>query len=498
MYALRYFRKLVLLIGSKFNTLSILITGLSLVFSFSFAFFLVVTDKYKASEMYIGNLSYLMNINVIENPAAVSGASVTIPDQYTYTTMINITSINPVRSKYKLQYNTSCATCEIFVSDVTSWNTSGSIAENYANSGMTGLASQLDTKTIKVIIINTSGSSATVNFGVTGGYNYNNITSVALLDGYNENFKTNYVDSSSSKILIDIVKDDTECVPTETTPCYYGGEEKRNYITNNDKIYRLLGVYLISGVEYVKMIQIGNESQSSYDNLTTTLQTYNNSLPSNKLDYLTGDISIISHDEYSKIGGIDSYLNNGTIMLTNTLLNTQVYQVNTSGEVELILTTVESGIRPVLTLKTTARVKIKGDGSIADPYVIYEALSDVVIDNLTIDGTPASSVPETGVYDLSSTCTGGTAEWIDRTNMIKFNLTESPVSCSLAFTNKDMKLNITVDGVTSSIPTTGNYNMEYKCYKGSATLTWDNTDYSLSVTNLSSPLLCDVKFTTAT
>ena len=486
MNILRNLRKLERILTSKFNKLSFVVAGFCLFFGMTFGLFIVTTGKYKASEMYIGNLMYTMNLRVVENSEAVSGNTVTIPDEYTYTVMVDIGSLNPIRSKYKLQYKTNCTECQVFISDVTGWNYSGSINPKEVD---------IDKKTVKVIIINTSGASATVDFGVTGGYNYNTVNSIAKLDGYSEKFKTNYVDSSSSKILKEIVKDDTECTPTESEPCYYGGEEKRNYITNNDRIYRILGVYMEEDVEYVKMIDIAYDQNSSYSSLETSLQTYSNALPNNKLDYLTGNVSLLTTTDYIKTGSVDSYLNRGVENLTQTLQSSEVYYIDANGEIKLKGLVEDSKINPVLTLKTLAKVKSKGLGTINNPYVIFDSISDIIISEIKVDGGYVTEMPATGVFDLTSSCTGGSARWVDMTSMVEFDITTSPITCSLNFTKRDMKYSIKVDGVLSTIPTSGNYTMNYKCYNGNAVLTWDNTNYTIDVSNIVSPLYCNIEFT---
>lgn len=481
-----YNAKLEKLVTSSFSKLSFIIAGFCLIFGLSFGLFIVTTDKYKASEMYIGNLLYTMDLRVIEDSNAVSSNTVTIPNDYTYTVMVNLGSLNPVRSKYKLQYQTTCTDCLVFISDVSGWNKEGF---------MNAQGVDIDSKTIKVIIINTSGSAATVNFAVTGGYAYNSYASIATTSGYTDSFLDYYIDSSSSKTLTTLVKDDTECTPTSSSPCYYGGEEKRNYITNNEKIYRMLGVYLINGIEYVKMIQLSNESVASYSNLSTASTTYLNSLDSTKTNYLTGDINAITKTDYINIGGLDSYINNGTEMITSSISDNNVYYVKANGELDLKLQSENSNLRPVLTLKTDAAIKTQGLGTVDNPYIIVNSLSDIIINGVTVDGTAVSNTPSTGVYIMTPTCTGGTAVWKDKTYLIEFNVTERPLNCNLSFVKRDIKFNTKVDGVLAPIPTTGNYTMTYNCQVGSAVLTWDNDSHSIGITLNSAPILCDINFT---
>lgn len=482
----KYFSKFEKLVTSKFNKLSLIIVSLCLLFSFSFAIFVVNTDNYKAAEMYIGNLIYTLNMRVIENGNAVNGNVVTIPDEYTYTVMVDIGSLNPVRTKYKLQYDTDCTECQIFISDVTGWNPSGSINAS---------GTEIDSKTVKVIIINTSGSSADVEFRVTGGYNYHGVEGVALAEGFSNDFKYNYVDSNSNRTITELVKADTECTPTEDMPCYYGGEEQRNYITNNEKIYRILGVYLINGVEYVKIIQEDNESTSSYSGLNEALLNYNNSLPNNKLEYLTGEVQIISANDYVQIGAYDSYLNDGEEILTNTTSESNVFYVTTSGELKLKAQTEVSNIRPVLVLKSDARIRNTGDGSSNNPYIIQDSTSDIIVTELKVDGAHVQDTPKSGLYSFKPNCTNGTATWSDKQYLLEFSITNSPMSCVIEFESRDFKLNTKVNGVSAPIPTTGNYSMDYDCSMGNITLVWDNTNHEISISNIESPVLCEVEFT---
>lgn len=474
------------ILSSTMNRLSLIVAGFCAVLGTSYAVFMINTEEYKAAEMYVGNLLYSMNLNVIENQTAVTANTVTIPSDYTYTVMVDISSLNPVRSKYKLQYSTACTECLVFISDVSGWNYTG-----YLNAQ----GVDIDSKTIKVIIINPTNTSATINFAVTGGYAYNSNESIAKTEGYKEDFKDYYVDSSSSKIITQIVKDDTECVPTSSEPCYYGGEEKRNYITNNEKIYRMLGVYLIDNVEYVKMIDLTNTSSTSYNDLLSSSSTYYGELSNTKTNYSTTSVSALTSDEYIKIGGKDSYINTGETILTSTTSGDNAFYINDNGEILTVGKSYSKLFKPVLVLKTDARVKNNGKGTIDDPYVIADSLSDIIISDIIVDGAHTQTTPTTGVYTMTSSCTGGTVTWKDRNYTVGFEITEPPLICSLNFVHSDIKFNIKVNGSTAAIPKTGNYSMDYNCGIGSATLSWDNANYNIYIDMVEGPILCDVNFT---
>src|SRR5690625_3140294 len=92
---------------------------LSIITGFSYAVFMISTNKYRVSEMFIANLMYGINISDSDNTSTISGKQVTVGAGTTEIVNVTLTSLNPVNSNYKLQYKVLSGSGNVYYSDRT-------------------------------------------------------------------------------------------------------------------------------------------------------------------------------------------------------------------------------------------------------------------------------------------------------------------------------------------------------------------------------------------
>ncbi|MCI7083109.1 MAG: BspA family leucine-rich repeat surface protein [Tenericutes bacterium] len=145
----------------------VLICLIGIILNFSYSNFFVLSNNHKVAEMYVGELSYTINING-NNTNFVS-----IPNGTSDITLL-ISSKNEIITKYKLGYiiDNNNSNYSIYYYDDTSYSTpSGSITSN-------------GNKSIKLRITNNSSAALKFTFKVFGGYDYNDLNSIVLSGGY--------------------------------------------------------------------------------------------------------------------------------------------------------------------------------------------------------------------------------------------------------------------------------------------------------------------------
>ena len=424
---------------------------LSMITGLSYSVFMISTEKYRVSEMFIANLLYGINLTDDDNTVAINGKQVTVGVGTTEIINVTITSLNPVDSNYKLQYKVLSGNGNVFYSYRTNWLPYGSIDKS--NEGVY-------VKKIKVVIENTGTSDLIVDFGASGGYIYNSVGSVALIDGYTAitEEKETVVAITDGNLITEIVENDTSCDTSTENYCLYGGETKNNYLqypTNSDKsknIWRIMGTYNIDGKIVAKMIST-TSTTSSYTNAVPNLNNFYNALE-NTNDYIyvtnkflcTGsnisctasskfsNIGLINIDEYDKIGGLNSYLASSSSYFSMTESNSLVSNITNNG-IENVEFSTNSGLRGVVYVQEDVRVT--GSGTVDDPF-IFVPKGDVNIISWTLDGVNQSGAfpDKSDGYSVSSvTCTNGTtATWNNASWSLEVgNITQVPVDCTVNF-----------------------------------------------------------------
>jgi len=141
--------------------LSILVLGVS------YATFVITTDKYKASEMLISNLTYGINITGDGN-SIINGKTVNVGANKATTLQVKITSLNDISSNYSLEYKILSGSGKVTFASGSTFTPTGDINK---------------TGTEKTVIVIIQASSAmSIEFNVAGGYTYNGTPST--LTGY--------------------------------------------------------------------------------------------------------------------------------------------------------------------------------------------------------------------------------------------------------------------------------------------------------------------------
>ena len=367
---------------SKRFVFSFVVFMLLVITSISYAIFMISTDKYRSSEMFISKLMYGINIESTDEKSTVNGKQVTVLGGETGVVKVTLTSLNPVDSNYKLQYKVIEGEGEVYYSDKTNWKPYGFI--NKSDEG-------IYTKSIEVVIENKGESELTVEIGASGGYVYNSIESIGLISGYigiTEEKRT-IVAITESEYIKDIVESDTTCKTEEKGVCLYGGESENNYLQypesedKSENIWRVIGTYQIDGEVIAKMIS-ETSTTSTYENGVTNLTSfYNNLEEKEKYIYETNkfkcegesltcreserytNIGLINIEEYNKVGGINSYLGSERSYFSMTERENLVSNITSEGIEEVGYNT-SSGLRGVVYVKS--EVKVKGSGTASDPY----------------------------------------------------------------------------------------------------------------------------------
>lgn len=403
-------------------TLSIMILS-SLVLGLSYGAFVFVTDGYKASELMIGNLMYGIDITSTGGEETINGTKVTLSSNKISTVLVKITSLNPVDSKYSLDYKITSGTGKIYYAESTGWLPSGKINKN--NNG-------IYEKTVKVVIESTNNIN--VNFTVSGGYIHN--SEVTSLTGYTKitNVYNNTFSYTTGKTITDVIDE------------IYGGESTTNYLQypiDSDKtknLWRIIGNY--STVGGIKIIKEDYLELSTKDNISSVLDTFYNTLTktddyvlNTSLFYCNGintncvtsgknNIGLLSSGEYLTSSYMTKsnswYLedNNGISIVTND-------DITTSSQ--------SAYIRPVIYLQDD--VNIIGSGTKTNPYTLTEK-GDIKIASATLNGTQLDYFPSSSSPYLVNkvTCTNGSVGmWDNDRNSIRLTTVNLPTECSVDF-----------------------------------------------------------------
>ena len=437
---------------SKRFVFSFVVFMLLVITSISYAIFMISTDKYRSSEMFISKLMYGINIESTEESSIVNGKQVTVLGGETGVVKVTLTSLNPVDSNYKLQYKVIEGEGEVYYSDKTNWLPYGTISKSDES---------VYVKTIKVIIENTGEEELEIEIGASGGYIYNSVSSVGLISGYEaiEEEKETIVAIGEGEVITEVIESDTGCETTINGVCLYGGESKKNYLqypTSDNKeenIWRIMGTYNIDGEVIAKMIS-ETSTTSTYENGATNLTSfYNNLEDKEKYIYETNkfkcegesltcreserytNIGLINIEEYNKVGGINSYLGSSRSYFSMTERENLVSNITSEGIEEVGYNT-SSGLRGVVYVKS--EVKVKGSGTSNDPYVFAkEGDGDINLLAWTLGGVAQSGAfPQKGEGYIGESveCTNGSiAYWDNILWSPIFETINTPTTCTVHF-----------------------------------------------------------------
>ena len=159
----------------------LVLIGLCPVLALSYAKFTIDSESYRSNEMYISELLYSIKIDN-ENTYTIDIE----PGETEHT--IEITSLNAVSTNYKLAY-------------LNNDNLEVKYASDYLEPSFGGIVT---TREISLTIKNTSTKNQTLSLMIFGGYSFNEVNEVKVLDTYTE-IDTNYLhyDYETTALYID-------------------------------------------------------------------------------------------------------------------------------------------------------------------------------------------------------------------------------------------------------------------------------------------------------
>ena len=164
----------------------LVLIGLCPVLAISYAKFTINSESYRSNEMYISELLYSIKIDG-ENKYSVDIE----PGETEH--IIEITSLNAVSTNYKLAYLNNNYIDVKYASD-------------YLEPSFGGIVT---TRKISLTIKNTSNEKQTLSLMVFGGYSFNNLEDVKVLDSYTEILDDYWkYDYETTAIYIDNVRTD--------------------------------------------------------------------------------------------------------------------------------------------------------------------------------------------------------------------------------------------------------------------------------------------------
>ena len=201
----------------------LVLIGLCPILALSYAKFTINSESYRSNEMYISELLYSIKIDN-ENTYIINIE----PGRKEHT--IEITSLNAISTNYKLAYLNNSDFEVIYASD-------------YLELSFGGITT---TRTISLMITNNSSETKTLSLMVFGGYGFNNVDNIKVLDTYTE-IKLDYYhyDYETTALYVDNVLvdklDEEKDYTLESYTCTNGSEAeydtsgKRLIITGGSK-----------------------------------------------------------------------------------------------------------------------------------------------------------------------------------------------------------------------------------------------------------------------
>ena len=201
---------------------------------------------------------------------------------------------------------------------------------------------------------------------------------------YTENNKTIETEKDVYKLVL--AKKASDSLYKIDNAYFYRGQEADNYIVYSGITWRIIKLEnntltLISDIPLTNLYfnetyeeseinkYLNNEFYNLLDNrlITDTNTCISNDEEMNCLKNYSNKVVLLSLDIYDKIGGINSYVNNGYYTyLSNT--NDLKYYIDDSGKINNTSDNNLYGIKPVITINSADIVN--GDGSQNNPYLL--------------------------------------------------------------------------------------------------------------------------------
>ena len=244
----------------KYLMVTLVLVGISITLGATYSNYIVTSNNHKAAEMYIGTLKYSMTIDGTTTNTLSVPSGETIVD-------VTITNENPIDTYYKLIYQNNS---NISIKYYESTKDTNDNVTNYSSPNDKITSSGKNT--IKLKITNSSTSSQTVTFKITGGFATNTLNDVIVPAGYTIIEK----DTSTNTYFCTTIDTLTQGLK------YVNGQYTY--------AYKQEGYYASSGLSWSNMANNGWGVQltdkASTDAVTSSLCTYINNKPVVSMAYM--------------------------------------------------------------------------------------------------------------------------------------------------------------------------------------------------------------------
>ena len=259
----------------------LVLIGLCPILALSYAKFTINSESYRSNEMYISELLYSIKIDN-ENTYTIDIE----PGETEHT--IEITSLNAISTNYKLAY-------------LNNNNLEVRYASDYLEPSLGGI---LTKRTISLTIKNTSNEKQTLSLMVFGGYSFNDINEVKILDTYTE-IDTNYLhyDYETTALYVDNTRvdelDSTKQYNLISYTCTNNASveynsDTRKILVDGDKQTKCslyfeelkitLAQYLINNYSTLGLTKI-SQAATGNQNYATTEYRYQGKTPNNYITF---------------------------------------------------------------------------------------------------------------------------------------------------------------------------------------------------------------------
>ena len=381
---------------SKIYMISVIVISLLIIGGyFSYAMFTVSKERDNAISIVTGNLDYKLEVDGEETN------TLTVPSNTVKDFTITLSNPNNIKARFNFYY----------LEDLSSNTKVGYIKEGGTNilpdeKGIN--LEKVDTtgssNTYIIRVINNSGSSVTINLGVSVGLDYNDLSLPENGHLFEEIIHKGEV---GTVVLSNISKDN---IYDDGTDTFTTGQYPNNYVWYSGKLWRAVSVN--NEEKTVKLVTQWNISAISYDddssafegsymedwlNDTTVdgflgnLRDYENFIATDSAWDATVDdrdlgsitrpngettvkdaVGLLNLYEYTisykDTTSSNGYLNNGLNWWTLTSYNSSNMRgVYSDGNANYNIPTIAYGIRPSLNLKSNIKI-VDGNGTEEDPY----------------------------------------------------------------------------------------------------------------------------------
>ena len=304
--------------------------GLCPILALSYAKFTINSESYRSNEMYISELLYSIKIDN-ENTYTIDIE----PGETEHT--IEITSLNAISTNYKLAYLNNSDLDVKYASD-------------YLEPSLGGI---LTSRTISLTIKNTSNEKQILSLMVFGGYGFNNVDEVEVLDTYTEiksdywkydyettalyvnNTRVNKLDSSKKYNLVNYTCSDDAKVSYESI------SRSLTIVSDNqikcslyfEEVKESFAQHLIKNYEGYALTKI-SQAATGNQNYATSEYRYQGKNPNNYITFNdeTGKWRIIGVFEVQTLNSDGTYTKEYKVKIVRDTIATLVWNQNANND----------------------------------------------------------------------------------------------------------------------------------------------------------------------